>query len=407
MKRTIVIVVAALVIVSGTWFAYQLGGLAWLGYSPKARQGDAKLPAGRGDAVTHHVSGADAREVRAIGRLEPAQGIITLGEGLPDRLESVEVEEGDVVAKGKPLARLESHHLRQLEIESLDAQIKEAESRREAEESLANARIESARLAVRRTSQREIEESAQKKQIALYAANLAVEKKNLARLEALSGDLVSLQEKERQALLVQKSAAELDAAEGALAKMEQTGELTVAAAQGDLEAALAAKTQVLSAIPVESLKKAREVAVLNLARTALLAPGKGTILKIHARAGEMLGRKPILQMADLEQMVCVAEVYETDVQKLEVGQPAEIHTTAMGDAVAEKGLTGTIARVGRLIATPEMKSLDPFARTDRHVVEVVVSLDPRSSKLAAGLINLQVDVTFPLQRGSASRSTGE
>lgn len=405
MKRTIVIVVAALVMLSGVWLAYYFGGFAWLGYAPKPGAGDSADGTTAGGASAHRASDSASREVAAIGRLEPAGGIISIGEGLVDRLESLFVEEGSTVAKGKPLAKLESHALRELELASYDAQIKEAEARRSAEENLAEARIESARLALKRAESRDIDENAQEKQVALYAANLALEKKNLARLENLSIELVSTQERERQALLVQKAAAELTAAEATLTRMKQTGEFTMAAAQGDLDAAVASKSQVTSAIPVESLKKARDVASINLARSTVIAPSKGTVLKIHSRPGEVLGRKPILQMADLDKMVCVAEVYETDVQKLTVGQSAEIHTTALGDEVAKKPLEGTIFRIGQLIATPEMKSLDPFARADRHVVEVIIMLDQRSTKLAAGLVNLQVDVKFPKGRDGGPRQT--
>ena len=53
-------------------------------------------------------------------------------------------------------------------------------------------------------------------------------------------------------------------------------------------------------------------------------------------------------------------------------------------------------RIGQLVSTPGLQSLDPLARADRHVVEVRIELDGEGSAQAANLVNLQVDVTFPV-----------
>lgn len=391
--------------VAGLFLAYRLNGLAWVGFSPRAAAVGDNSHGSPAAITVRPVADTGPREVAAIGRLEPAGGILTIGEALGDRLTTLEVEEGTIVTKDKLLATLESHKLRELEIKSYDAQIREAEARRTAEENLAEARIETAKLNLKRAESHQIEEAAQEKQVAAYAANLAVEERNLIRFEGLSKELVSTQERERQALLVKRSAAELAASEASLARLKQTAEFTLAAAKADLNAAIAAKSQVVAAIPVDSLKSARDVAQLNLERTSVLAPSKGTVLKIHARPGEVLARKPILQMADLDQMVCVAEVYETELHKISVGQTAVIKSPAFGSELAEKGISGSVSRVGRLIATPEMKSIDPFARADRHVVEVRIELDRTASRAASALVNLQVDVTFKSRSGAATRTT--
>ena len=48
------------------------------------------------------------------------------------------------------------------------------------------------------------------------------------------------------------------------------------------------------------------------------APCDGTILEVYARQGERVANTPILQMGDLRQMVCVAEVHEAILKDLEV-----------------------------------------------------------------------------------------
>jgi HlyD family secretion protein len=180
----------------------------------------------------------------------------------------------------------------------------------------------------------------------------------------------------------------------ALEKGRQAGKLGVAAAEADLEAALAAKKQTLSTIAVESLKKREELAQAQWDRTVLRAPIDGTVLKIFLRPGETLGPAPIMQLADRRQMVALAEVYEADVKRIQLGQKAKIMSRAFPRPHDEQGLTGTVSRIGKTIVRPELRSLDPLAQADRHVIEVRVDLDDQGDKVAADFIHLQVEVRF-------------
>ena len=65
----------------------------------------------------------------ALGRIQPFDGIISLGVSLPDQLAKVLVNEGQDVDEGAVLAELQSHADRQLELDLLDWQIKEAEQK--------------------------------------------------------------------------------------------------------------------------------------------------------------------------------------------------------------------------------------------------------------------------------------
>src|SRR5216683_3572123 len=71
---------------------------------------------------------APASRVEALGRLEPEGGIVNIGVGVPmgDRLSVVLVKEGDEVAKGQELARLESYQDRRAECELAASQLAEA-----------------------------------------------------------------------------------------------------------------------------------------------------------------------------------------------------------------------------------------------------------------------------------------
>jgi HlyD family secretion protein len=83
-----------------------------------------------------------------------------------------------------------------------------------------------------------------------------------------------------------------------------------------------------------------EQAKESLSHTTIVAPIDGTITRINAEVGEMVvtgmmnnpGTK-ILEIGDLSEMLVVAQVDESDVGKLKVGQAARVHVQAWPDKV--------------------------------------------------------------------------
>jgi HlyD family secretion protein len=350
-----------------------------------------------------------SRPVVALGWLEPADGVIDVGAPTGDRLEALLVSEGSLVEEGQVLGHLESRNLRQIEVASIESQIQEAEARLVAETKLADARIVTAELGIEKADMQEMDARSLEKKIELLRANLTLAQKDLARLSNLSDELVSDQELERQSLVARQAEAELGAAELELEKLSRTREFSAKAARAELEAADASKEQVLAAIPVESLKSQLAMAEIQLAQTEIVAPAQGSILKVFTNPGEPVGRTPILQMANLERMVAVAEVYETDVKRIRVGQPAIVISQAFPSPYDEEGVKGKVLGIAKLITTPELKSLDPFARTDRDVLAVRIQLDEEGSRQAADYVNLQVEVKFDVSdaedSGAANAAT--
>jgi HlyD family secretion protein len=117
------------------------------------------------------------------------------------------------------------------------------------------------------------------------------------------------------------------------------------------------------------------------------APVSGQVVTIFARAGERVGPNGFAEIAQNDQMFAIAEVYETDVGHVKVGQHATVRSPAF-----EQPLTGTVDRIGMKIGKQDLLDTDPIARTDARVVEVRVKLD--DSKRAAGLSHLQVEVAI-------------
>jgi HlyD family secretion protein len=89
-------------------------------------------------------------------------------------------------------------------------------------------------------------------------------------------------------------------------------------------------------------------------------------------------------------MFAVAEVYETDIGLVRVGQKARLRSGALAHEV-----TGVVATIGRTIHRTTVLDVDPAADTDSRIVEVRIRLD--ESEPVASLTNLQVRLDIQIQ----------
>ncbi len=132
----------------------------------------------------------------------------------------------------------------------------------------------------------------------------------------------------------------------------------------------------------------------DLERAVVRSPQDGQVLKIHTRPSELVGNKGIISLGQTRQMVAVAEVYELDVSRVRVGQPATV--TSKNNAFPDE-LHGKVMEVGLEIDKKDVLNTDPAAQFDARVVEVKVRLDAESSRKVAGLTNLSVQVAIDVK----------
>ncbi len=126
--------------------------------------------------------------------------------------------------------------------------------------------------------------------------------------------------------------------------------------------------------------------------TYVKSPVDGKVLKVHAKSGEVVASTGIVEIGKTSQMSVIAEVYQTDIQKVRLGQKALISSTAFPGK-----LQGTVSEIGLLVDRQNILSINPGADTDRRVIQVKIHLDnPADSKQVAGLTNLQVDVAIQI-----------
>ncbi len=157
--------------------------------------------------------------------------------------------------------------------------------------------------------------------------------------------------------------------------------------QQDLAKTLAtSKTQLDAATMELSIARADLAAAqARLELSVVRAPLRAQVLEVHSHPGESVGANGILELAQTDRMYAVAEVYETDISRVRVGQRAIVKAPALGSGVA-----GKVERIALKVGRMDVLGTDPIAKTDARVVEVFILLD--SSDAVAGLTNMQVEV---------------
>jgi HlyD family secretion protein len=81
----------------------------------------------------------------------------------------------------------------------------------------------------------------------------------------------------------------------------------------------------------------------------------------------------------------VAEVYETDIGRVQIGQSARVSSRALAQPV-----NGKVVQIGNMVFKNDVLNVDPAARADARVVEVWIELD--DARTTDRLTNLTVDV---------------
>ncbi|MFS8866036.1 ABC exporter membrane fusion protein [Synechococcus sp. H55.11] len=363
--------------------------LAWLGLSRQA--------------ATQSISeNAEATvEIRlpprigALGRLEPEGEVVQVAGPPGERVGEMLVAEGDRVVAGQVLARLENYGERLAEREYAAAQLQEARARLEAETRFGQAQVEEARTRLNRLDEpQQLQIRSQEAVVERLRAELADAEANLARFQTLWQEgAISQQELDQKALLVRQRQEDLRAAEATLDQLRLARERDLRNAQAQVQAAEAGLRRAQAQVQLGSLARNLELAEARLERTLIRAPQAGQVLKIHTHPGEVIAAdKGILELGNTDQMMVVAEVYETDILRVRPGQRATISNRALPET-----LQGRVERLGLQIGKKDVLNTDPAADVDARVVEVYIRLDPESSARVAGLTNLQVDVAIEVE----------
>ncbi len=184
---------------------------------------------------------------------------------------------------------------------------------------------------------------------------------------------------------------QLNQAQTKLQRTDSSGGQQIASAQATLAQVREVRPVDIDAAQAEvnrTIANAKQ-AKANLDQSSVKAPQSGEVLYVHARAGEVVGSDGIVEIGHTEQMEAIAEIYQSDIAKVRLGQRAKVFSEAIsGD------LTGTVSQIGSQVRRQTIVNTDPSTNIDARIIEVHVTLDPASSQKTVKSTNLQVRVTI-------------
>ncbi|UJB71403.1 biotin/lipoyl-binding protein [Acaryochloris sp. 'Moss Beach'] len=345
-----------------------------------------------------------SNRVVARGKIIPEFGVIkvSVSNAEDSRVNQLLVKEGDRVRKDQVIATLQGADRRREDLKA----------------ALANVKLSQARLI--KAKQGDAKPggiAAQQAVVIRLKTQLPVE------IKQKEAEIVSAQASLREAALTYQrrrqlyqqgaiSRAEVDTAReefettratlaAQIASLEQT--VTTLKAQIQEEKARLAELQQIRPIDVTIAQAELQRALIEVEQrradyddTQVQAPIPGQILRINTKVGEQVNTQlGIVDLGRTEQMYVLAEVYETDITKINKGQRA----TILSEYGGFKGeIQGVVDDVGLQIDPRTLSTGNNNPTTDENarIVNVSIRIDQDDSPIVAGLTNMQVRVTIDL-----------
>lgn len=275
--------------------------------------------------------------ISALGRIMPTGGVIDIWGPSGQQLETVHVKQGQVVEKGGLLATLSNQGQIQTEVKQAELALLKAQR----------------------------------------AHTLELEYQE-AVINGLDVDLSHASKRLKESYKNQKIISP---------QIIEEREETVSSIQNAIARAKAMKKKLLALLDLE-----RQMAEINLqlaqaqlSAAEIRSPINGKVLIIRKTEGNTLGRGEFIKLADTSRMSVSAEVYESDIAKVKIGQKVRIESVALAEP-----MTGKITEKGLMLFSRSVDSLDARSLTNSRVIEVMIVLD--HPQKAENLSYLQVDV---------------
>ncbi|GBF85764.1 ABC exporter membrane fusion protein, DevB family [Aphanothece sacrum FPU3] len=370
--------------------------------------------------------------ISALGRLEPQGEVIHVAPPPTQggaKISQMLVKEGDKVQKGQNIAILDNFDKKKaavtvaqqavnvakanLDIVQAGAKTGEIQAQQATIEQL-SAELTGQTATNRATiSQLEMElegeKQEQKATIARLEAELKDAQREYKRYQILAQDgVISDSDLEKRQLALDKAKESVIEAQQRLKKTVNTLTEQIAAEKAQSNKEIQSLTQQIQVAkstlnriaeirPVDVQKAQAEVdqslaklteAQQDLDLVYVRSPMEGQVIKINTYPGEKADdTNGIVEIGKTQQMMVIAEVYESDINQVKIGQKALIkseNNTFAGN------LKGTIHQIGLKIGKKDVLNTDPAADVDVRVVEVKILLDPASSQKVRDLTYAKV-----------------
>jgi HlyD family secretion protein len=283
------------------------------------------------------------RRIAAPGVVEAASEEIAIRAETSGRLISVPVEEGDRVARGEIVAKLDQS-LARAQVEAAGAEVK-----------LRQADLTAVLNGANQLQRLEVWVHMKQAETAVAEARAEYDRrKKLFEEGAIPKEEV---ERAQNALTLAEQRSE-----EATLHRRMIGAKAVDTDRQRAEAALAAAKA--------NLDEARAL----FAKTIIRAPLAGVVVHKYLKSGELAAEVsgPILAIADVSHLRVRAEIDEADVGALRLGEESYVTAPAYGD----HRFKGHVIRIASELGRKRVTSGDPAERIDAKVLETLIDLDP-------------------------------
>jgi HlyD family secretion protein len=295
--------------------------------------------------------------VAGLGQIVPGERVLTIAAPAYAIIDELRVGRGAWVEQGEILAVLREAPVYQARVHQAEQQLALAQ----AELALVQAgeRQELVRAQEALMAAQEADDRLLRNRLAHFrglAATGFYEKDKLEELQHSHEALVARTERERQILESLRDAREEDVAKAEIAVRIAQGQVAIAAAE--------------------------------LEQQYLRAPIAGEVLRFIKLPGESVGESgAVLSLGDTRNMRVLAEIYESDLPGLTVGQRVRMR----GETLS-KEVRGEIVEIERLLGERLVFPLDPAAQIDRRVA--IARIRPDVPEALSGFSNAHVIVTI-------------
>jgi len=339
------------------------------------------------------------RQITALGRLQPEAEVIRVSTPVTlrnDRIAQLLVQRGDRLKVNQVIAVLASRNRLQNALLEAQEQVKVAQ----AELAKVKAGAKSGEIAAQKAEIARLEQqlrgeiASQTATIARWQSEVNIASTEYNRyLSLFKEGAIAASERDKKRLALETAASQLNEVRANQNRTADTLQQQIKQAKATLEKIAEVRPVDVEAAQAEVDKAVAGVkkAEADFAEVYIRAPMTGRILEIHARPGEAVGDKGIVDLGQTDQMEVVAEVYQTDIGKIRQGQQAIIKSESFPGE-----MRGTVRLVGLQVTQQEVTSGEPGENLDRRIVEVRIRLNPEDSKRVADLTNMQVQTAIQL-----------
>ncbi len=333
--------------------------------------------------------------VTCLGRLEPMGEVINVAvpSGLSgERIGEIYIKDGDQVKSGQIVALMESSNQIKAELAEAKERILVARAQlkrvcagaKEGELLAQKAQIERLKLELegkkrecdeivsRSRAQVAFDQSEYKRFYSLVSQGAVTASQYDSKRLALESSKCRLSEAlAEQERLNQTLSEQINEAKATYEKIAEVRPCDIAYAEADVNAAAA------------HAEKVRQQYELTIVR----APMDGQVIKVITKKGESAANKTIFELGKTSSMVAVAEVFESDIHKIKIGDNATISGSALDVPVS-----GKVINVGHKLIKQKVFSSQPGENFDDRVVEAKILIDASKNKLVQNLTNAQVQI---------------